>query len=244
MQKWIPVNRRLLEICAEAEGFDGQRLKHTSWKDWSADAKALLTVALGRENLVRRKFKVLCTEVDSIKQTIEDKDEQSKARQKRLPELLAILQEVRRRGMGKGVFIAHGRDLSRTDSASLLLRECGLDPVVLYKQPDGGKTVIEKFEDFADASFAIVLLTADDVGCLKEAAGAGGLQPRARQNAIFELGFFVGRLGRENVCVVADPNLEIPSDYRGVVIIEFDPADQWKHKLTQHLQQAGFELHR
>jgi predicted nucleotide-binding protein len=242
MQKWIPVIKRLEELCDAAARFQGERLRHASWQDWSADAKALLVLALGRDNLLRTKFKAVCDEVDAVKKTVQGEDAQSDARKARLDQLVAILSSVRREAMGRRVFLAHGRDQARADVAALVLHEAGLEPIVLWKQPDGGKTIIEKFEEYADASFAVILLTADDLGEFREEAQAGRLRPRARQNAVLELGFFVGRLGRENVCVVADAEVEIPSDYHGVVNIQFDPAGEWKHQLTGRLRQAGFEL--
>jgi predicted nucleotide-binding protein len=107
--------------------------------------------------------------------------------------------------------------------------------------PNGGRTIIEKFEDYADASFAVVLLTGDDVAGLADVANRD-LRPRARQNVVFELGFFLGRLGREQVAVLYEPGVEIPSDYSGVLYIELDPQQHWQRVLARELKNAGYEL--
>jgi len=61
-----------------------------------------------------------------------------------------------------------------------------------------GRTIIEKFEDRSDVGFAVVLLTPDDPGAIADRPD--DLRPRARQNVILELGFFLGKLGRQRVC--------------------------------------------
>lgn len=85
-----------------------------------------------------------------------------------------------------------------------------------------------------------VLLTPDDLGTPKDRRD--DLKPRARQNVIFELGFFIGRLGRSKVCALVKGNVETPSDYDGVVYTELDDAGGWKTKLTQELKAAGLNI--
>ncbi len=101
--------------------------------------------------------------------------------------------------------------------------------------------IIEKFEDYADVGFAVVLLTPDDQGGLAEAA-TDQLQPRARQNVIFELGYFIGRLSRARVCPLYVAGVEIPSDYSGVVFVPLDDAGMWRMQLAKELKAAGFDV--
>ena len=68
------------------------------------------------------------------------------------------------------------------------------------------------------------------------------LRPRARQNVILELGFFLGWLGRERVCPLVKGDMETPSDYDGVVYTKLDEADGWKMKLVRELKAAGFDI--
>ena len=106
-----------------------------------------------------------------------------------------------------------------------------LRPVVLHEQPNEGRTIIEKFEDFAHVGFAVVLLTPDDTGRLQD--DAGEYRPRARQNVIFEFGYFIGKLGRERVCALVQGDLERPSDYDGVLYIQLDDSEGWKMRLVR-----------
>src|SRR5439155_8432431 len=93
------------------------------------------------------------------------------------------------------IFIVHGHDgAARLAAQGFLRAATELEPVVLHEQPNKGMTVIEKFEMAgAAAGYAVVLLTADDVGKAKDAEE---LSPRGRQNVVFEFGYFVGALGR------------------------------------------------
>jgi len=139
------------------------------------------------------------------------------------------------------VFVVHGHDKEAKEGTARFLERLGLQPIVLHEQPSSGRTVIEKFESYSgDIAFAVVLLTPDDVGAVETAAK--DLRPRARQNVIMELGFFIGRLGRVRVCALHKGGVELPSDYQGVLYIEMDPAGAWKAQLAQEFVQAKLPI--
>ena len=138
------------------------------------------------------------------------------------------------------IFIVHGRDEGAKNMVARFLERLDLRPVILAEMPGEGRTIIEKFEQHAQVGYAIVLLTPDDVGLLQ--GDENDLKPRARQNVIFELGFFIGRLGREHVCALIKGDVEIPSDYAGVEYIPFIDSDSWKMGLIRELRSGGFEI--
>jgi len=139
------------------------------------------------------------------------------------------------------VFIVHGHDRTAKVKVERHLKRLGLDPVVLHDQPNEGRTIIEKFEAHADVAFAVVLLTPDDVGGPKSAEGLN-LRPRARQNVIFELGFFIGKLSRKRVAALVVDHVETPSDYDGVVFLPMSSNDGWKEQLEKELRSVGLEV--
>lgn len=94
--------------------------------------------------------------------------------------------------------------------------------------------------DYSDVSFAVVILTPDDVGYLKDKPE--DTKPRPRQNVILELGFFLDKLGRERVCPLYIGDIELPSDYDGVVYIPMDQSDGWKLKLAKEIKEAGIDV--
>lgn len=140
--------------------------------------------------------------------------------------------------VGSKVFIVHGHDDARKhEVARFVAALTGNEPIILHEQPNGGKTVIEKFEAYAsDAAYAVVLATADDLG---RARNDSDLAPRARQNVVFELGFFFGGLGREKVAMLYDESIERPSDVAGLVTIPIDAAGAWKMLLAREMNDAG-----
>ena len=137
-------------------------------------------------------------------------------------------------GVSKTVFVVHGTDARTKSLVSSFLKSMDLVPVILHEQSNKGLTVIEKFEQHADVEFAVVLLTPDDVGRIQ--SGEGVLEPRARQNVIFELGYFIGRLGRDRVCAITKGSVEIPSDYSGVLYIPLDDEGEWMTTLKRELK--------
>ena len=143
-----------------------------------------------------------------------------------------------RRPPGNRVFIVHGHATGPKDQTEQFLRSLGLVPVILHQQPNEGRTIIEKFEKYADVSFALVLLTPDDVGG-SNATPAEGLKPRARQNVIFELGFFIGKLGRDKVTALVAGDVETPSDYDGVLFVPMDVGGNWRDSVGTELRAAG-----
>jgi len=136
------------------------------------------------------------------------------------------------------IFIVHGHDGQAKESVARFVERVGLTATILHEQPNEGKTIIEKFEKHSNAGYAIVLLTPDDVG----GTSSETLKPRARQNVILELGYMVGKLGRKNVCALQKGNLEIPSDFHGVLYVNMDDDGAWKYKVANELKIAGYTV--
>lgn len=148
---------------------------------------------------------------------------------------------VAKNSSSRKVFVVHGHDGATREACARFLERLDLEPVILHEQPNAGRTIIEKFHDYADVGFAVVLLTADDKGGTKDVEPAA-LQSRARQNVIFELGFFVGKLGRSKVCALYENGVELPSDYDGVLFIPLDVGGSWKFKLCREMKVAGIDV--
>lgn len=133
------------------------------------------------------------------------------------------------------VFLVHGRDNALKSDAARFLEKAGLEVVILHERANKGRTLITKFqEESADVAFALVLVTPDDVGGL----ASGEHKSRARQNVIFELGFFIGRLGADRVCALMHPDVEKPSDYDGVAYVHLDEGGAWKAEVMRELAAA------
>ena len=142
---------------------------------------------------------------------------------------------------GNDVFIVHGHDEAAKHAIARFVERLGLKAIILDEQANKGQTIIEKFEEHAgEVGFAIVLLTPDDVGAPKDKED--NLKPRARQNVILELGYFLRALRREHVCVLYKEEVELPSDIHGILYVPMDSFDGWKQKLAKEMKQAGLPI--
>ena len=143
------------------------------------------------------------------------------------------------------VFIVHGHDNFAKEATARFVEQLGFSVIILHEQANSGKTVIEKFEDYADKiQYAIVLLTPDDLGiAVKDRNNnKSNAKYRARQNVILELGYFMAKLGRKKVCALHKGEIETPSDYSGIVYVTMDDAGGWKTRIAQEMEAAGLPI--
>ena len=150
----------------------------------------------------------------------------------------ATMLPARSEPAARKAFIVHGHDEGIREAVARFLERIGFEAIILHEQANQGRTIIEKIEAHGDVGFAIVLLTPDDVGAAKD----NSLQPRARQNVLLELGYFIARLGRSRVCALKRGDIEIPSDFGGIVYETYDTGGGWKMALGRELQAAGFDI--
>jgi len=137
------------------------------------------------------------------------------------------------------VFVVHGHDGAPKAEVARFIEKLGFEAIILHERPNKGRALITKFrEEAAGVGFAVVLMTPDDLG---KAGNAAELNARARQNVVFELGFFIGKIGPERVAALVKGNIELPSDFDGVVYISLD-NDDWKTKLGTELKVAGYKI--
>lgn len=134
------------------------------------------------------------------------------------------------------VFIVHGHDDGLKHEVARFVNDLNLQEIILDEQPSQGMTILEKIEKYADVGFAIILYTECDIG----GKDKNSLQPRARQNVIFEHGYLSGKIGRKNVTVLIKGNVEKPNDISGLVYIPY--SDNWKLKLVKEMKASGYDV--
>ena len=139
------------------------------------------------------------------------------------------------------IFIVHGHNETIKEKVARLLEKLNLEPIILHEQVDNGNTIIEKFEQHSNSvNFAIILLTADDEG---KANKEDNYKPRARQNVIFEMGYFYGKLGRNKVFLLKENNeVENPSDLLGIIYTTYDEKGAWRFDLVKQLRELGYNV--
>ncbi|WP_394188411.1 TIR domain-containing protein [Paenisporosarcina quisquiliarum] len=137
------------------------------------------------------------------------------------------------------VFIVHGHDDGLKSEVGRFVEKLGFEAIILHEQASGGGTIIEKIERYSDVGFAIVLYTPCDEG---KAKLADTLRDRARQNVVFEHGYFISKLGRSNVVALhKGDDIELPNDISGVIYIKYEGGN-WKFEIAQEMDDCGYEI--
>lgn len=147
----------------------------------------------------------------------------------------------------KKVFVVHGHDDIAKTNLEVFLHEIGLEPVVLHRQADEGLTIIEKFEKHSDVGYAFILLTPDEISYLKSEESKDekdrSIEFRARQNVIFEFGYFIGKLGRSRVCCLYTGDVSLPSDVNGMIYKKFtNSIEEVAYSVLKDLKASGYAI--
>lgn len=137
------------------------------------------------------------------------------------------------------VFVVHGRNEEAREAVVAFLESVGLEAIVLHQQASMGRHLLTKFIQEAElVTFAVVVMTDDDEGRARD----GTLAPRARQNVILELGYFLAHLSQPMVCALVTPGLETPSDFDGIVYIRMAGDRRWEVELLRELVAANMPV--
>ena len=140
------------------------------------------------------------------------------------------------------VFIVHGHDNAAKEAVARFVENLGFEAIILHEQASSGKTIIEKIEANSNVGFAIVLYTPCDLGTSQKQKDQ--LRPRARQNVVFEHGYLIGKIGRENVCALVKGDVEKPTDISGVVYTPMDEEGGWKLAVADEIEACGYKVDR
>lgn len=136
----------------------------------------------------------------------------------------------------KKIFIVHGHDGELRESIARVIEKQSIEAIILSEQANQGKTIIEKVEKYSDVGGAVCLFTADDLGKKKTDKED---HSRARQNVVFEAGYFMGKLGRDHIVILADEGVELPSDLSGIV---YTNVMNWQLDLLKELKSMGYQI--
>lgn len=200
-------------------------------------ADAIVLVGNGREEFEAAKDK-FCAALQQASKALKDD---------KFDELIRRNQAISTMDLSNRVFIVHGHDDKSKNELEILLRDMGLEPVVLHRQIDGGLTIIEKFESNADVGYAFILLTPDEITYLAKeetiADDKRNKEYRARPNVIWEFGYFVGRLGRNRTCCLHNGNVVLPSDLNGLIYKKYhNSVEELGWSIQKELRAIGYKL--
>jgi len=212
---------------------------------WVAECEDFILTNYGEESVPWRVFQKLA--IDHIEGNYEDVFEQQKAiivsalsSCLRIPPRLQAGETTvaKMKTNFSQVFMVHGHEENVKVRVARFIERLGFEPIILHEQASGGNTIIEKIEAYTNVGFGIVLYTGCDVG--GKLSETPTLKLRARQNVVFEHGYLIGKIGRNNVCALVKGALETPNDISGVVYIQFDESDAWQIQVAKELKRSGY----
>ena len=115
------------------------------------------------------------------------------------------------------IFISHGIPPDWREVQEFIEKDLSIPTLELAQEPNRGRTVLQKLDEESDrCSYAVVVMTGDD----RVQDGTS----RARENVMHEIGYFQGKFGLANVCLLHEEGVSIPSNIHGLVYIPF-PRD-------------------
>jgi hypothetical protein len=142
----------------------------------------------------------------------------------------------------KQVLLAHGRNERWMEAVAQLLERAGPHEVTVLNEPSGGRGALAEHFGEPGSRYAIVLLTADDIGAARvESEDEPYYSPRAHQAVVFEMGFLVAALAPGAVCVLYEEGVQLPCDLQDIAYVRLDMAGTWQPKLLLQLRKAGFD---
>lgn len=145
------------------------------------------------------------------------------------------------------IFIVHGHDHNLKVELEIFISRLGLTPIVLHREVDSGLTIIEKFEKNSDVEYVFILMTPDEISFTVDQKELPEekrkIEYRARPNVVFEFGYFVGKLGRNKVCVLHKGNVNLPSDINGFIYKKVDKSiEEIGFALIKEMKSVGIQI--
>ncbi len=251
---------KLKALCEEAENLASKFVKSSSpeFKAWHTKAERFLIRKFGSESFEVENFRKTQFTLTAFILGGTPEYEFAEACVRDLRSTLAVfdtyLQEMEEEMASSAsvndimttdktkIFIVHGHDSALKNEVARLIEKQQIEAIILREQTNLGNTIIEKIENYSDVGAAICLFTNDDVGCEKGNKDENGnyiVNPRARQNVVLEAGYFIGKLGRKNVIIVAERGIELPSDMQGVV---YTDKSDYKLDILKELHAMEFHI--
>ena len=141
------------------------------------------------------------------------------------------------------IFVVCGTDAKMKHALTNALTKLRLVPVIMCEEPSQGRKIVERFTDYADVGFAVVLLSPDDFAYASEESPTKR-KLRPSQDVVFELGFLLGKLGKDKVLVFyrEHENFGSPTEFEGLKAAAFDDRDSWKLSLIRELTNCGYTV--
>ena len=141
------------------------------------------------------------------------------------------------------IIVVSGTDELMKQTITGALRKLGLAAIVMSEEPGQGKKIVDRFADYADVGFALVLLS-PDVYAYPKGEEATKRERMPKQDVTLMFGFLLGKLGKAKVLAFyrESPNFAFPIEFEGVKFTAIDDRNSWKHILIHELTNCGYTI--
>lgn len=138
---------------------------------------------------------------------------------------------------GGQVCITYGRDKIMNKQVVSVIKELGIDPIVMQDKKNSAKPLAQFVTEHKDISFVIAILSADDWVYPKQGKPKDALM-YADQKVILHLGFWIGRLGRNRIFALYydQRSFRWPTEHFDVIYTPLDRNQLWKNELIKRLK--------
>ena len=146
-------------------------------------------------------------------------------------------------GIPRRIIVVSGTDEIMKQTITGALRKLGLVAIVMSEEPSQGKKLVERFADYTDVGFALVLLS-PDVYVYPKGEEATKRERIPKQDVTLMFGFLLGKLGKDKVLAFyrESPNFAFPIEFEGVKFTALDDRDSWKLALIRELTNCGYTV--
>ncbi|MFN7959864.1 MAG: nucleotide-binding protein [Thermoanaerobaculia bacterium] len=131
---------------------------------------------------------------------------------------------------------------STAESAYVSLRDSLLGVLPTLKFIDwrwdfrAGRFLLSEIENASrGCDAALFLVTKDDAVTQSD----GALVESPRDNVVFEIGYFAARLGMERTLLLVEQGTQIPSDWGGIIRVEFKNRSDMSNAVLRSLRELG-----
>jgi hypothetical protein len=133
------------------------------------------------------------------------------------------------------VLVIAGHSDSTTGELAALLQDLELETIFYSDVFTRGVTVIEKLTVMA--TYAFVLLSPEDLALLWRPASP------TKENLMVQLGYFIGKLGRDRICLLVRSDTELPYELQGYSYITYkERISEVSLAIVNELRKAGYSF--
>lgn len=141
---------------------------------------------------------------------------------------------------GGRICITYGRDQIMNRQVVSVIRELGIDPIVMQDKKNSSKSLAQFVTEHKDIAFVIAILSADDWVYPKQGKPQDAMM-YADQKVVLHLGFWIGRLGRNRIFALYydQRSFRWPTEHFDVIYTPLDRNQMWKGELIKRLKESN-----